>query len=241
MVICLIYESTCSLFTQRHFKDHLPGGVHANLQSSECRGVPKHNKLAERAFGLWDHLIRSRQNISALASEAFCLFTMNKTSKWLASMDADRRRKVTEEARKETPVMYAKFKARQEAMEEERKANIQRLKEEARLREEKQMVDLMTLAVKVDKIGGLWTSEEAVNKELEKIKEEVRGEGKGKLLDAIKTQMAYRKKVLKQPVKEARDWTYSENGRQCSVEALTLKLKIVIAQTHGLIPIPIPS
>jgi hypothetical protein len=143
------------LFAWKPFRDHLPGGVHANLDSSECKGVPKHNKLCERAFGLWDHMMRTRPNISSFASEAFCLFTMNKTAAWLSSMDDERRRQVTAEARKETPAMFAKFKLHQKALEEERAANLQHLKEEAQRREEKRMIELMSLIDKVGKVNSM--------------------------------------------------------------------------------------
>ena len=66
-------------------KEHLPGGEFCNLTSDQVRGVPTHNKFAERIFGYWKQLMRYMPNVQALTAEAFTLFAMNKTSAWLAA------------------------------------------------------------------------------------------------------------------------------------------------------------
>jgi hypothetical protein len=190
-----------ALFSRKHFADHLAGGKHSHVQPEECRGVPKHNKLCQRAFGLWDHVKRNKPNMCELASEAFILFTLNNTAKWLSNLDNEMPHNVITEARKATPAMYRTFKIRQAKMEEERKAHFREQQEEKRRREEKQMVEMMSLVAKVEEQGGLWKSEEALDAALMSIQER-HGQAKGKQLDALKVQMAYRKKVLHQPVKD---------------------------------------
>ena len=51
-----------------------------------------------------------------------------------------------------------------------------------------------TLINKVTALGGVWSTEEQVNEGLEKVKEGGRG-AKGKMTDALKTQLSFRRKV----------------------------------------------
>jgi hypothetical protein len=91
--------------------------------------------------------------------------------------------------------------------------------------------ELMALAEKVEQQGGLWKSAEVLDAALMEIQQRARGQGKGKQMDALKSQIAYRKKVLHQPILDPKDWTYSDNGRQCTVSDISTKLKIIISQT----------
>jgi hypothetical protein len=52
--------------------------------------------------------VRSRPNISALASEAFTLFSLKKTAQWLDGLDAETQKPVITDARAATPGMYSK-------------------------------------------------------------------------------------------------------------------------------------
>ena len=64
------------------------------------------------------------------------------------------------------------------------------------------------------------------------IGQSARGAGKGKLMDAIKTQMAFRRKVLHQAVHDTKDWVYSQNGSMHDVTELSTKLKTIITQVQ---------
>ena len=73
---------------KRIFKNHLPGGCWNDVTTEmkeRCTGTHKHNKFAESVFGYLDNLLRKSPNISVLASEAFIMFTANKTDQWLQS------------------------------------------------------------------------------------------------------------------------------------------------------------
>ena len=48
----------------------------------------KHSKFAESVFGFLDHLLRHKPNISALASEAYIMYSANKTAQWLECKDS---------------------------------------------------------------------------------------------------------------------------------------------------------
>ena len=93
------------------------------------------------------------------------------------------------------------------------------------------MKDRMELITKVDAMGGLWRSEEDMKQGLIKVKAGARGEGKGKQLECIKQQMAYRRRILEQPVADPKDWMLSQNGLQLDVAELSLKLAKLIGQT----------
>ena len=45
--------------------------------------VPKSNTYAESVFGLLDHIVRQKPNITTLASEAYVMFSQNKTMAWI--------------------------------------------------------------------------------------------------------------------------------------------------------------
>ena len=63
---------------------------------------------------------------------------------------------------------------------------------------------------------------------LAKVKESARREGKGKL--SLKHKINFRRKVLRQPILDSKDWAFSEGQRQCDVAALTAKLLRIISQ-----------
>ncbi|ELT95293.1 hypothetical protein CAPTEDRAFT_190074 [Capitella teleta] len=76
---------------KRMFKDHLVGGIRANLNPDDTKlaSVPKSNKYAECVFGLLGHLITHKPDISTLASEAYLMYAQNRTSKWLKTQSPE--------------------------------------------------------------------------------------------------------------------------------------------------------
>ena len=91
----------------------------------------------------------------------------------------------------------------------------------------------MELKSKVDGMGGVWLSEGAMDEWLQHAKQSARGEGKKVQSDAIKTQMNFRKLVMQQKAEDAKDWTFSCNGRPLDVEGLKQKLRKLIAMTRS--------
>ena len=73
-------------------------------------------------------------------------------------------------------------------------------------KEEKALKDRLDLIAKIDAAGGLWKTEEEMLAGLSIVKEVARGEGKGKQIEQIKSQMSYRRKILEQPVADSKDW-----------------------------------
>ena len=83
----------------------MPGGVLAEAKNNDnitelTKSAQKHNKFAERIFGMLDHLVSKRPNATTLANEAFIAFSINKTSEWLASKDDAELQKLIKEESK---------------------------------------------------------------------------------------------------------------------------------------------
>ena len=82
----------------------------------------------------------------------------------------------------------------------------------------------------VDTLGGLWQTEEAVMEGVDKVKKSGRGEGKVRVLAALKCQISYRRQILGQPVFDKADWYFSENGVVFDNSTITSKLLKLITQ-----------
>lgn len=86
---------------KRLFKDHLPGGCWENVtedMKEKSRGTSQHNKFAESVFGYLDQLMRKNPNMSILASEAYIMFTSNKTKQWLDAKSEEEKKYLVEDA-----------------------------------------------------------------------------------------------------------------------------------------------
>ena len=225
--------ASLAVFAKKQFRDHLPGGIHENLTNDQCKGVPKTNVRPESAFAFW-HKDRIRcPSYSNITIEGRLLWTMNKTYEWLLSLNPEKREEVIEDARKQTPAIRAQFREREKKMMELRAARLQERVQEAKEKEEREVRQKFELVQKVEALGGMWKSADEVDAGLMKVKESVvRGEGKGKQLEALKCQITFRKKILQQPVIDAKDWTQSADKKALDIQSLSDKLKILINQAN---------
>ena len=158
------------------------------------------------------------------------MFTMNKASAWLESLDSSRRDAVILGAKQRTSDLKARFRQREKEINDLRARRLEEKREKVRAKAAKVMNDRRALIAKVNAMGGLWESEEELRQGLEKVKNEGRGEGKTRLLAALKSQMAYRRQILEQPVIDKADWSYSQGSKACDVPTLTSKLLKLINQ-----------
>ena len=95
--------------------DHLQGGKYAVLTDAtkqETKSVPRHNKFPERIFAFLDALTRFLPVASTLCNEAYIMFTLNKTGKWLNSLPEDERARHLEAARSGGRELRQKYKER---------------------------------------------------------------------------------------------------------------------------------
>ncbi|KAK3084590.1 hypothetical protein FSP39_015986 [Pinctada imbricata] len=110
------------------FKDHLPGGTFDNPSEEVIAatiGTAKHNKFSESVFAYLDGLMRSKPHIKYLSSEAYIMFSHNKTREWLASKDKETMRMELKDAYRKIGTTRKLFKDRQNAI-RERKQEILR-------------------------------------------------------------------------------------------------------------------
>lgn len=83
--------------------------------------VPKHNKFSETIFGHLDRMLLEKPNISLIASEAYIMFSHNRTSQWLRNKSDEEKLVLLNDARKNAKVARAKFKERMQEIERRRK------------------------------------------------------------------------------------------------------------------------
>ena len=178
-------------------KDILPGGKLYSLSSDEVKGVPTHNKFVERMFGYWKLLMRYMPNASHLTCKTFTLYSTNNTAAYLAAKSKEERRAIIAQARRDVLGLRKLYKERQAEIQRVRRENLEAERKEKERKEQARLAELERLVKAVELLGGQWRSVEAVELGLGRLTTGKRGENKPKL-DAIKTQINFRKKVMSQ-------------------------------------------
>lgn len=232
---CVQAESIAqTLFTslkgllKRQLKDQLPGGKYANASDNvkkESLSTLKHNKLPEFLFGQLDYIVRCRPNASILANEALILYSFNKTSNWLNGLSETERDTVLKDSMEQRRVLYEKFSERKKEIQQIQKKKIE---EKERILKEKEQRALERKEKLTSEICyyRLWQSLEDIDKFLSEISTEKEKK------TALKAQLNFRKKVLKQhsPEKDIYLFSYELDGKtkQCSAQQLAGKLKTLV-------------
>ena len=101
-------------------------------------------------------------------------------------------------------------------------------------KESQRVAELVELDNKVHLLGGVWKTVAEVDAGLAAVKQGARGGGKGKMVEALKTQINFRRKVLRQRLDDLKLWNFSENRHVFTVDELSERLKVIIAK----LPIP---
>ena len=219
---------------ERQLSDQLPGGKFANATTElyqETASTVKHNKLPEFIFGQLDYIIRCRPNASILANEAMILYSYNKTSEWLNQLGERDRAAIIKDSMENRKVLYAKFAQRKKELKE---AMIKKLEDKAREIKEKEERRLKLKEKMTSDICyyRLWQSDSDIDKFLSEISTETERK------KALKVQLNFRKKVLKQasPEKDTYLFSYKVQGKtkQCTSEQLTVKLKQLVTASFSL-------
>ena len=168
---------------------------------------------------------------SSAAIQGSLMCTFNKTMVWFDSLDEEIAKTVVDQAKRRAPEIRRKFRQREEEIRNLRLERIREKEQKVKEKEAKALMERFKLIDKVDAAGGLWKTEAEMKEGLLRVKEAARGEGKGKQIEQIKSQMSYRRKILEQTVADPKDWHFSENGRALGLESLTIKLAKLIGQT----------
>ena len=194
-IILAVVLPAIAKVAQKLYKDHLPGGIYAGMESSEdmqeaTSSVAKHNKFCETIFGYYDILLTCKPHISTLSAEAAIMFSFNKTSDWLAAKTKEEEIQLMKDSYKDVPRVRASFKNRQKRLKKEK---FQKQKEKHLKTEEAKKKKLQDRVNETNDIifWGLMQSEEDVDTALAKLKG-------GEKVQGLKAQLKFRKNVLKQ-------------------------------------------
>ena len=116
------------------------------------------------------------------------MWLFNKPYVWLKSLPPSEFTQVMEDARHQAPKIKAQFRERERKIAELRAARQREKREQLRAKEEEKVRECAQLIDRVEGLGGLWKTEEQVSEGLARVKQSGRGEGKGRLLRALKNQ-----------------------------------------------------
>lgn len=186
-----------SLLCRHLFKDHLPGGILAQLDINDqelrnkYRSVPKSSKYAESVFGLLDYILRQKPNVTTLASEAYILFAQNKTLGWLESKGEQDQENILRDARKHAKLLHQKFKERKSSIQAERQKSLDDKikKREQEIRNRIKRLEGYTTNM-ID--FGLWQTVSQVDEQLQSYS------SNHEKIAGLKAQINFRQFVLKQ-------------------------------------------
>ena len=184
--------------TKAHFKDHLPGGLHENPTNEmreETMSVAKHNKFSESVFAYLDGLMQHKPHIKTLSAEAYIMFALNKTRKWLEGKDEESMKKELEEAYKNVESTRRKYKERKEEISRRKQEILQEKLRKAEAARQKQEEEALKQTNDVI-FWGLWQTEEQVNVMLSTMNNKEK-------IEALKAQLRFRKKILGQKASES--------------------------------------
>ena len=168
-------------------------------------------------------MLRAKPSASTLTIEAFALWTFNKTGEWLAAKDDRERSQIIAQTRKDARTIKTTYQERQKRIVEARRESLLRLRAEQERKQKEKAKEISNLSVKIHQLGGLWESEEEVDAGIAKFNGR-----KGATLDALKTQLNYRRKVLEQKLRDSKLWNFSEGGTQFTIAQMISKIKQII-------------
>lgn len=139
---------------------------------------------------------------SILCYESVILWTNNKTSELLNSLEPVEKDQVLDHARKRGPEIKQKFQERKDKI---KKQKLEKLKEKQNKREKKetkQRVMKVELVNEISELGGVWSVDE-IDANIEKLKQT----GSGAILNALYCQLKFIKKfyIVKVPKKSKKN------------------------------------
>ena len=220
-----------SMVCRKLFADHLPGGCHSQIDPnnadirSKLKCVPKSNVFAESIFGRLDQILRQKPSITTISSEAYIMFSNNKTMQWLQSKDTSEQDKLLAKARREGRHISRKFKERKELIFQERRAAMEesiRKTTETKRKKEQQLEQYTNEMI-----------EFSLRQTQEDVENQVKSYSKQNVqIKALKAQLNFRQKVLQQESddKSVFNFTKVQNSKRVnlSVHELTVNVKKLV-------------
>ena len=193
------------LILQRQCKDQLPGGKYwdpPKQMSASFQNVPSTNLIGERDFAQLDMLVRQKPSARLVALEAIIMWTNNKLPDWLDNLSDDDRSKYMKAARQCSSEVLHRYTERKKRIKVQKWEALQKSNQKRKEKEEKKMKSTASLVNEIVVLGGVWSSREKVDEEIQKM--EMVAKSNEQIRRAIHTQLTFMQKVLqcKAPSKE---------------------------------------
>jgi L,D-peptidoglycan transpeptidase YkuD (ErfK/YbiS/YcfS/YnhG family) len=136
-----------------------------------------------------DFMLRQKPNISTITSEAFIMFSNNKTSSWFAAKSTEEKSALFKMVRQKSKQVREQFKERQQAINDLRRQDAENAiaKAEAARKKKQQTRTLLTSTIQQ---LGFWQKPDEVDEALAKMKTAKEKE------KAIKAQLKYRQDII---------------------------------------------
>ena len=163
------------LVLERQCTDQLPGGKYhnpTNEMKMQSSSVPTSNIISERDFAIFDNLLKAKPNASVTALEALIMWSNNKPPTWLASLGRKERAQALQDARLNIPKIREKMRMRRFAIIKERKEKLEENRKKLEEKRNELKKKKINLTLKLETLGGLWRSEQAICAALNDFKSE---------------------------------------------------------------------
>ncbi|CAG2222466.1 unnamed protein product [Mytilus edulis] len=177
------------------------------------RNVSTTNIISERDFANLDRLTREKPNANTIAVEGIILFTNNKTLQWLDSLNPDKKTEVFKIARENAPKMIKNYRKQKIVIKEKHIELLNKRKEENLRLQQNKMDELNKIRADVEKIGGEWKCQKAIDDNLNNI-------AKSKKIEAVKAQIKFQRLILKKNPSDKAIFKFSIQGRQLELYEL---------------------
>lgn len=220
-----LLSATFHSYMPRAWQAYLPGGElelssHLASSSTTTQNLPKTNTISEHDFGQLDRFLREKPNATILASESMVMLANNKTMAWLATKSEEDRAQILRAARASVPQQQELARQRKTAIDEHRRQVVLQQQEKKKQQQQRQAQLVQESTLALSKFGGLWTSDSAVNQNLERLTTQTTKR------EALKCQLRL---VMKQYCKEnASRFAFSKDGKQLAISEIRDNLLTLI-------------
>ncbi|KAK1164668.1 hypothetical protein AOXY_G15031 [Acipenser oxyrinchus oxyrinchus] len=213
----------------RMLADHLEHGRYDQMSEEllqKLESVPKTNVSCERDFGVFDNLLRAKTRATGIALEGMVMFKENRSWKWLADLDSQKKSEVLAVARMSVRNQRAVFCNRMKSV---REARLQRMKDKMDNNNEKEQKEITDMAIKkkltvdLEQYGGLWETAMKVDEQIEQLDEDLKSA-------AVIAQLKFRRFVLGMK-NENGVLNTTKRGTKLSVDELVQNLKSTFPKT----------
>lgn len=184
--------------SQKLYKEHFPGGELASVDPDLIKGNPKTSAFAESVFGQLDQLLRSKPNITTLATESYIMFLNNKTMDWLNAKEETEKNELIGRASKQIQKYKVNYKARLHEINRKKQEKIQE-KVRQKEKQERERLKKQTEYTNNIVMHGLWQCRNEVDNMLSSYSND------REKVEALNAQIKFRKEVLNQVPDEKKD------------------------------------